>query len=165
MPQEVSLADLAARVETLEAKLTIIELLGRYGRALDEEDWDELRQLIAPDVRARHDAVAPPLEGIESMLAVINAALPKLKKVQHFISNQHVDVHEGGQEATAHAFVFAMHDTGVDGDGGALVPAGAAYRMGLRRADTRYGWQIHTLDVNETWWDPGIRDIYDQTTV
>ena len=152
---------LADKVERLEARLTIIEMLGRYGRSLDEFDWDDLRELIADNVVARHDAVAPPLEGIDNMFAVIKAVQPKLRTVQHFVTNQHVEIDADGQQATAYAFIFAMHDTGAE-DRDPLVPAGGAYRMRLARADRKYGWQITEIDVDETWWHAGLVEIYGQ---
>lgn len=155
---------LAEKVERLEARLTIIDMLGRYGRSLDEFDWGDLRELIADDVVARHDAVAPPLKGIDNMFAVIKAVQPKLRTVQHFVTNQHVEIDADGQQATAYAFILAMHDTGAE-DRDPLVPAGGAYRMRLARADRKYGWQITEIDVNETWWHAGIAEIYGRDPV
>lgn len=87
MPRPISLSDLATGVERLEARLAIHELLARYGRALDEWNADELRRLIAPDVIARHDAVAPPFRGVDVLIGILTELRPKVRAVQHYITN------------------------------------------------------------------------------
>lgn len=159
------LQDLAATMRRIEAKIAIFELLGRYGRALDEWNEAELRKIIAYDVVARHDAVAPPFQGLDTLVGIMKALRPKVQAVQHYITNMHVELHRDGDHATARAFVLAMHDTGV-GRGGALLPAGGAYRMEVARVDSEYGWQIGEIEVTETWFDPRIvTDLYEQSTM
>lgn len=151
---------LVKRLERLEARVAIAELLARYGRALDEWNEDDMRLVIADDVIARHDAVAPPFKGIDILINIMRDLRPKVQAVQHYITNTHVELDDDGEHAVARAFVFAMHDTGVS-RGGALLSAGGAYRMEVARADTRLGWQIKTIEVAENWFDPRIlTDIY-----
>lgn len=160
MEPENQIRDLAARLARLEARVAIAELLARYGRALDEWNEDDMRALIATDVVARHDAVAPPFTGIETLIGVMRVLRPKVQAVQHFITNAHVELTADGERAVARAFVFAVHDTGV-AHGGALLQAGGAYRMEVGRADNVVGWQISTIEVTETWFDPRLlTDLY-----
>lgn len=159
MSESPELHALAATVRDLEARIAIHELLARYGRALDEWDAAEVRTLIAPDVVARHDAVAPPFRGVETIITIMEELRPKARAVQHYITNTHVELHAGGNSATARAFVLAVHDTGE-----ALLPAGGAYRMEVARAGTRHGWQIREIEVTETWFDPRIlSELYDRS--
>lgn len=158
---QTMLHELATRVRTLETKLAIHELLARYGCVLDEWDWDGIRAIIHPQIVTRHDAVAPPMQGIDTFIKVLESIRPKLTAAQHFITNTQVEVHPGGDSATARAFVFAMHDTGVM-KGGKLLQAGGAYRMQIVRADTPGGWQIREIEVLETWLDPRLlTEVYD----
>lgn len=159
MTEPISLNALAASVERLEARLAIHELLARYGRALDEWNSEELRTLIAPDVIARHDAVAPPFQGVEVLIDIVTELRPRVRTIQHYITNTHVELHVDRSRATARAFVLAVHDIG-----SALLPAGGAYRMEVARASTPYGWQIREIEVTETWFDPRIlTELYDRS--
>lgn len=159
MSDSQSLQALASRIERLEARLAIHELLARYGRALDEWNSEELRRLIAPDVIARHDAVAPPFCGVDVLIGIVTELRPRVRAVQHYITNTHVEPHADGERATARAFVLAVHDTGT-----ALLPAGGAYRMEVTRAPTPLDWQIREIEVTETWFDPRIlTEIYERS--
>lgn len=160
MSDAATLPGLADRLARLEARVAIMELLARYGRALDEWSEDDVRALIAPDVVARHDAVAPPFTGVDTLIGILWALRPKLQAVQHYITNAQVELAADGNRAVARAFVFAVHDTGV-AQGGKLLQAGGAYRMEVARADNVVGWQIRTIEVTETWLDPRLlTDLY-----
>ncbi|TAK56115.1 MAG: nuclear transport factor 2 family protein [Gammaproteobacteria bacterium] len=160
MTAAAELRAMGERLARLEARVAITELLARYGRALDEWNEDDMRALIAADVVARHDAVAPPFTGVETLINVMRALRPKVQAVQHFITNAHVEPGPDGDHAVARAFVFAVHDTGV-AQGGKLLQAGGAYRMEVGRADNIVGWQIRTIEVTETWLDPRLlTDLY-----
>ena len=86
---------------------------------------------------------------------VLRGRLQKVRVLQHYISNVRVDLGASGDRATAQAFVLAMHDTGA-GQGGALLPGGGLYRMEVARTGSGGGWQIHAIDVTETWIDPRV---------
>lgn len=160
MTAAAELRAMGERLTRLEARVAIMELLARYGRALDEWNEDDIRALIAADVVARHDAVAPPFSGVDTLIRILWALRPKLQAIQHYITNAHVELDPDGVRAVARAFVFAVHDTGV-AHGGKLLQAGGAYRMEVARADNVVGWQIRTLEVTETWLDPRLlTDLY-----
>jgi hypothetical protein len=159
--QSQLIRELAATVRRLEAKLALHELLGHYGRALDEWNWDLVRTIIHPEIVTRHDAVAAPMRGIEPFIGVLKSIQPKIRAAQHYITNTAAEVHADGETATVRAFIFAMHDLGKGKEG--LLPAGGSYRMECVRAGTPMGWQIKEIEVTETWWDPGIFRIYDDS--
>ncbi|TAK56116.1 MAG: nuclear transport factor 2 family protein [Gammaproteobacteria bacterium] len=146
---------LADRVARLESRLAIHELLGDFGRAMDQCDEAALRQLLAADVVIRHGPEAPAVTGVDVLVMVLRGLLQKVRVLQHYISNVRVDLGASGDRATALAFVLAMHDTGA-GAGGALLPGGGLYRMEVARSGPGGDWQIQSIDVTETWIDPRV---------
>jgi hypothetical protein len=146
---------LADRVARLESRLSIHELLADFARAMDQCDEAALRRLLATDVVIRHGPEAPAVTGVDVLVMVLRGLLQKLRALQHYISNVRVDLDPGGERATAHAFVLAMHDTGA-GHGGALLPGGGIYRMQLAPSGAERGWQIREIDITETWIDPRV---------
>lgn len=149
---------LAGRVQTLEDTLAIQDIMAKYGRMLDTGAWDEYRTLFTDDVRAVHDVVTAPLEGLDTFMAVAQQLSALMEDAQHYVTNVEVDL--DGDEAVARAFVFAMHDVVLDGER-QLVPAGGRYENKLRR--TPDGWRIYQLTVHETWLDERVGKIYAQS--
>jgi hypothetical protein len=143
------------RLRELEDQREIQAMLSRYGRCLDTHDWVGFRTLFADDLHAEHGVVTPPLDGLDTFMAVVQHLAGFMEYGQHFVTNPEVEI--DGDEARATAFVFAMHDVILDGER-QLVPAGGWYEDSLRR--TPDGWKIYRLIVHETWIDERVRQIY-----
>jgi hypothetical protein len=151
-------ASVEDRLRELEDRVEIQEMLARYGRCLDGHDWEGFRALFADDLHADHGVVAPPIDGLDTFMAAVKLMAGFMEYGQHYVTNAEVEIR--GDEATARAFVLAMHDVILDGER-QLVPAGGWYEDSLRR--TPDGWEIYRLIVHETWLDDRVAKIYEPT--
>jgi ketosteroid isomerase-like protein len=147
---------LAQRVQELQDRVDIAEIMARYGRLLDAKDWPAFAELFAEDMTTQHSVVAPPMHGRDTFVGFLSSFEPNMRSCQHFVTNTAVDVH--GDEADMRAFILAMHDVEQPDGTSAIVPAGGDYEVHLRREAA--GWKIDRLIVHETWIDPRVPAIY-----
>jgi ketosteroid isomerase-like protein len=78
-------------VEALSDRTEILELRARYGRALDEKDWDLMKTVFAEDASADF-ALGQPFEGIESIVQACRSQMDPLDHTQHFFGNHEIEV-------------------------------------------------------------------------
>lgn len=150
---------LELRLRHLETKEAIHDLLAAFGRALDAFDEAALRRIVTPDIELRHEAVGPPMQSSAALIASLTLCKPRLRAMQHFITNATFDLLEADR-AVVRASVLVMHE--VKGGGppsGRLVPAGGTYTMQVVQTSPGL-WQIQRLDVEESWFDERIAEIY-----
>jgi SnoaL-like domain len=80
-------------IEELSDRVEIDQLLVRYCHALDERDWDTLRQVFAPDA-VHDDTVAGGFRGaVEDKIAFLRSALDKVLISQHIVSTTLLELH------------------------------------------------------------------------
>lgn len=94
-------------LETLVAERDITRALIRFARAMDERDWDVLRDILVPD--ATSDVGTGPLAGSEALVDCIRGFLDACGPTQHLLGNILVDVDVDGDEAVSQAYVSDMH--------------------------------------------------------
>lgn len=151
-----NLETLAAKLQALQDRADIAEMMMRYGRALDTHDWTTFRNLFAEDLHTEHGVVAPPIDGRENFIGFLQTFKPNARYVQHFVTNPEVTVN--GETAKLSAFILAMHDVPRGDGSNEVIPAGGHYEVSLRR--TADGWKIYQLIVHETWVDDRVPAIY-----
>jgi len=73
-----------------EERIELIELLGRYGRMIDDRNWEALETIFTPDARFDLSPIGRPLlTGLDEIREYManRAAHP----VAHHITNPHID--------------------------------------------------------------------------
>lgn len=122
----------------------IIDLTIAYTWALDTKQFDELRNVFAPDATGMLHGVA--CDDREAIIARISGALTRLDASQHLIGNH--QVHIDGDTATCRCQLQSQHvKSGTDGGDNYLI--GGYYDDRLRR--TPDGWRISHRTMAETW--------------
>lgn len=92
-------------LEQLLAEREIYRAVVRFARAMDERDWDVLRELTTGDVTA--DMGTGPLEGVDAIIGVIRSYLDDCGPTQHLLGNVLIDVE--GDTARSRCYVSDMH--------------------------------------------------------
>jgi hypothetical protein len=123
--------------------LAIIEVINRYGAALDARDWPRLQTCFT--ARAVVNFGATRLEGPEVMVRFIEEATAGLRWQQHLLGSHDVAVE--GDSATASTQLIATQVSGGDPDQ-ALITVGT-YRDVLVR--TASGWRIEERTEQVGW--------------
>ncbi|HLT15827.1 MAG TPA: nuclear transport factor 2 family protein [Acidimicrobiales bacterium] len=90
--------------QALWDKLEIHELLARYGRAVDDRDWDLYRSLFTPDAHIDYTSAGAIAGTVDEVVAYLRDALGAMPWTQHYLTNVEVDL--DGDEATARAMFF-----------------------------------------------------------
>ena len=122
----------------------IIDLAIAYAWALDTRQLDGLRDVFTPDATAMLRGVE--CDGVESIIARIGGAIPRLDATQHLIANHQVAVN--GDSATHRCQLHSQHfKRGTDG--GDWFVVGGYYDDRLAR--TPSGWRITHRVMTETW--------------
>ena len=78
-------------LQALSDRAEILDLRARYGRALDEQDWELMRTIFAEDASVDF-GLGKPFEGIESILYACRAVMESLTHTQHFFGNHEIDL-------------------------------------------------------------------------
>lgn len=141
--------DLAERVQRLEARLAIQELVGDFGRAIDEWSERAMREVLAEDVVIHRAHGLPAVSGVDTAISIMRELQRSVRSIQHFICNVRVELSSNSHQATVRAYIFAVRD-----HGSALSQRGGAYRMAVSRCNSARGWRISAMDVTETWSSP-----------
>jgi hypothetical protein len=92
-------------VDLLLAERAIARQIVRFARAMDDRDWDTIREIVMED--ATSDVGTGPLEGAEQLIEVMEMFLSACGATQHLIGSVLVDV--DGVTATSRAYVRDVH--------------------------------------------------------
>ena len=128
----------------LEDKIEIGELLARYARGVDSQDWDLWRSVFTPDAYIDYSsagAAAGPRDEVAAWLAQSMRSIPM---TQHVITNVEVDL-DGDRASVRALFYNPMQLPGME----ALSFCGGRYHHDLVR--TPEGWKSERL-VEENLW-------------
>ena len=90
-------------------KMSIVQLINQFGRALDLRDWKTFRNLFADSVEFDYSAIGD-VAGTLSPDDIVNNARKNFsgfEATQHLITNHIVEV--AGEKASCHAHVRAYH--------------------------------------------------------
>jgi hypothetical protein len=138
---EVELADIKRRLEELEERNAVLDLINRLRVYLDEKRFDDARSVFT------EDAVGPFGDvGVDALAARSRENHGPFEGLWHIIGNVIVEL--DGDRATASAAVVGTHVERADApeihfDGGSF------YDLDLVR--TPAGWRISRLGLKEIW--------------
>jgi SnoaL-like domain len=129
--------------EILDEK-AIIDTTIAYTWAIDNRDWDILRtRVFLPDATA---SLVSEHEGVESIIARIEAALRPLDASQHMISNHQIVI--DGDTATSRCYLQAQHIRRAAEGSPNYIVAGI-YADNFIRTPT--GWKIKHRTLTVLW--------------
>jgi hypothetical protein len=127
------MTDATATADAVE----VLQLLNRYGQALDAHDWTALQAVFAPDASADYSSIAGDdarPQGREAVVGWLSTALGTRLGTYHFMTNHVVDV-DGDRARSRHY----MHNRNLSLCG--------VYTCEHRR--TVDGWRIAALRLDE----------------
>ena len=134
-------------LQTLIDRAEITDLLTRYARAVDRQDWDRFRSVFTPDARIDYTQVGGIAGSLDEAVGFLEQVMPMFEAKQHLISN--IDIAIDGDEAKVTAMVFnplKLPDSPMWATGG-------WYHHELVR--TPEGWRSRSL-VEEAGWFDGV---------
>ena len=132
---------------TLIDRAEITDLLTRYARAVDRQDWELFRSVFTPDARIDYTQVGGIAGDLDTVVGFLSEVMAMFEAMQHLISN--IDITIDGDEATVTAMVYnplKLPDSPVWATGG-------WYHHKLVR--TAEGWRSCSL-VEEAGWFDGV---------
>lgn len=143
---------MADRLQELEDRADIGEVLTRYCSALDNRDWKGLESVFTTDAICDYGALGNP-HGAAEIASLISSTIGDLDATQHLIGNVTVSV--DGDMATADCYLISQHIR-------AGAPGGDHYLLGGRYSDrlvrTPEGWRIAHRTLHRMW-TTGNRDV------
>lgn len=126
----------------LDDHQAIVELTATYCWALDEMDFERLRDVFVPDASAQLGRTSH--EGVDEIIERISSTLARFDGSQHMVSTHLIDI--DGDTARCRCYLQAQH---VRPDGGPLLTVGGRYEDRLVR--TADGWRIAHRALVEMW--------------
>lgn len=132
-------------------KQAIIDLTIAYGWLLDHGPRDGLREVFTEDAVANFGGEL--FEGVDAIIAKVEASLGRLSVSQHIVTNQQVEL--AGDEASCRCYVHAQHTKrGTEGGDNHVI----AGRYEDRVVRTAEGWRIahRRLSVDWTEGNPAV---------
>ena len=129
----------------------IIDLTIAYCWALDERNWDALRNVFLAEAQAELGAGVE--NGVDAIITRVSGVLTPLDASQHFVSNHQVAV--DGDRATCRCYLHAQHVRKAAA-GGRLYLVAGGYEDELVR--TPAGWRIGHRRLVVVWTEgnPGV---------
>lgn len=144
------------KMELFFERQAISDLLIRYGRALDDRDWEKLETCFLPDAVAIYGEEFPPCEGFKAILETVRFALEKLDGSQHIITNHEMKI--DGDTAHTHCYLHAQHKR--EGTpGGDYLTIGGSYIDEIVK--TPDGWKIKKRHLKVTWQEGNPAVVYE----
>jgi ketosteroid isomerase-like protein len=125
-------------------RLAITDVTIEYCWALDQNDFERLRNVFLPD--AIFDIAGTPHHGLDAIMARVSAALTPLDDSQHLISNHQIVI--DGDRATSRCYLQAQHVRKAAEGGPNFIFAGR-YEDELVR--TPEGWRISHRTLAPMW--------------
>ena len=134
-------------LQTLIDRAEITDLLTRYARAVDRQDWELFRSVFTADARIDYTQVGGIAGDLDTVVGFLEEVMAMFEAMQHLISNIDIDI--DGDEAKVTAMVYnplKLPDTPMWATGG-------WYHHELVR--TPDGWLSRSL-VEEAGWFDGV---------
>jgi 3-phenylpropionate/cinnamic acid dioxygenase small subunit len=131
-------------LQALHDKLEIHELLARYARGVDDNDWDLYRSVFTDDAHIDYSSVGFAAGSRDEVAAALEQGFSALSWSQHYITNIEIDL--DGDEAHVRAMFYnPMQLPGMD------EPSfcGGFYHHDMVR--TSDGWKSRRLVEENRW--------------
>jgi hypothetical protein len=128
----------------LQDKLEIHELLARYARAVDDNDWDLYRSIFTDDASIDYSSAGAAAGPVDEVVAFLAQVMPTVPWKQHYITN--VEIELAGDTASVRAMFFnPMQLPGMSEPSS----CGGFYHHDLVR--TADGWRSRRLVEENRW--------------
>ena len=105
----MSTDDLEQRIRRLEDRQQIQDLAVRYGFAVDDHDFERIRELFAPDSRLRTNAGVIKGEGVDAVVGYFETHFGRLGPSNHFVHGHLIDFQDDSRATglvSSHAEVW-----------------------------------------------------------
>lgn len=129
---------------TLQDRLDIQDLLYRYARAVDTNDWDSYRRVFTEDAVLDYSSVGYPVGSRDEIATTFSAGMGNLLMTQHLISNIQIDL-DGDRAKVTAMFINPMQFPGMDD----ISVCGGYYHHEVVR--TPEGWRSEHLVEENKW--------------
>jgi hypothetical protein len=137
-------------VQALSDRAEILELRARYGRALDERDWDLMRTVFAADASADF-ALGQPFEGIEDIIRACRSQMDNLDHTQHFFGNHEIEL--AGDRASGRLKLIGSAFLSTDAGDPTVCLRGDYVDEYVR---TEEGWRISRRELSIAWGEGNV---------
>ncbi len=135
----------AMNLQELSDRAEISDLLARYARAVDRQDWKLYRSLFTADAQIDYTSVGGVAGGVEEVVAFLAGAMSMFESIQHLISNVEIEIE--GDTASVTAMVYNPLKL----PGSPVWATGGWYHHKLVR--TSDGWRSRSLVEEASWFD------------
>ena len=148
------------RLQAIEDRLEIHELMNRYARMVDEREWERMDQVFAPDATIDYRSTGGMAGPYRETLAWLDRALEPWPLNLHFITNLSVEL--AGDRASSRCYFHAPMGR-VEADGSELVITNAGFYDDtlVRGAE---GWRISARHCEQTIMIGSLPDGYEIPT-
>ena len=134
-------------LQTLVDRAEITDLLTRYARAVDRQDWDLYRSIFTADAHIDYTQVGGIAGNVEEVVGFLSQVMGMFESIQHMISNIEITIDANEADVTAMVYnPLKLPDSDVWATGG-------WYHHKLMR--TPDGWRSKSL-LEEAGWFHGI---------
>jgi 3-phenylpropionate/cinnamic acid dioxygenase small subunit len=131
-------------LHALADKIEIHELLARYARGVDTQDWELWKTVFTPDAFVDYSSAGAAVGSRDEVARRLANGLDGVPMIQHFITNVEIDLH--GDRAKVRALFYnPMH---LDGMAEPSFCGGCYHHDVVRTTD---GWKSERL-VEEMLW-------------
>lgn len=139
---------------SVEARISIDDLLTRYASAIDGRDWELLDTVFTPDARLDYRSAGGVAGDYPEVRGWLAKVLPIFDVMQHHVLNRIVRVHKGDVRATSNFFnVNVLKIEGAPW----IFKVGGRYHDKVILADKM--WRIAERIEETLWWEnpmPGL---------
>ncbi len=91
-------------IQALQDKIEIHELLARYARGVDTQDWDLWKAVFTPDAVLDYSSAGIPVGSRDVIASTFEEAFKTIPMAQHFITN--IEVELAGDRAKVRAMFY-----------------------------------------------------------
>ncbi len=130
--------------DTFADRMAITDLTISYTWALDQHEFERLREVFLPD--ATFNVAGVPLSGIDAIIEKVSGSLSPLDDSQHIISNHQIRI--DGDTATSRCYLQAQHVRNAADGGPNYIFAGRYEDELVRTSD---GWRIAKRSLVHMW--------------
>jgi len=134
-------------LQEMSDRFEIQDLLYRYADAIDQERFDELRDVFAEDAHIDYSAFGGSVGDRDHTIAFLKKAMPMFPNTQH--SNANVQIRVNGDRATGRVMCFNPQEVRLPGGGSQIFMLGLWYVDEYVR--TKAGWRISKRVEEKSW--------------
>ncbi|HEY3406800.1 MAG TPA: nuclear transport factor 2 family protein [Propionicimonas sp.] len=150
------MTDLESRIQRLEDRQAIIDVVISYCVAVDRRDWAMFAECFASSVLRDSGEV-----GREEFVAVVEGTLPGFRSTQHLSSNHVVTFDPADPDhATCDSDMYAQHFL-AESEGGTYYLLRARYSDLMVR--TPAGWKIRAITTTNRWEEGNLNAVAEAT--